>query len=289
MTVRELLKYSNIIVNTEDAGTDLDILVCYLLNIPRSKLFFHYDDVVAPEFESTFLSLVKRLQSGEPVQYITGKAPFGDHEFIVTPDVLIPRFDTELLLEKASEYIKSATGSDRSDPFDILDLCTGSGCLAVSIARSFPQINVCASDISEAAIAVARQNAESDVFDSNVVFYAGDLFEPFRSLTGPQRAVFDLIVSNPPYIPSKDIDSLEKTVKDHEPRLALDGGDDGCDFYRRIIKEAKDFIKKGGRLMLEAGIGQASVIESLLSGEGYSDIVIYKDLGGIDRVVSAKV
>lgn len=210
--------------------------------------------------------------SGAPLQYILGETCFYGFDFRTDTRALIPRFDTEILCDEAIRIVK-----EKGENCEVLDLCTGSGCLAVAIRKSAP-CNMYGSDVSDDAIALAKENAEKN--GATVTFKQGSLFMPFR------KKRFDVIVSNPPYIPSGDINGLDGEVKDYEPRLALDGGADGLDFYRDIAKAAKEHLKNDGYLLLEAGIGQAEKIKEMLDG---FDVTTVKDYNTppVDRVVIA--
>ncbi len=214
--------------------------------------------------------MVSKCMNGEPVQYVTGKQYFMGNEFAVTPDVLIPRADTEILAEAVIKYSKGKR-------LNILDLCTGSGCIGISAAKAVPEATVCCSDISEAAIEVAKSNIIRNKTEKNTVTLVSDMFE--------KCGVYDVIASNPPYIPKKVISTLEKRVKDHEPHSALDGGNDGLDFYRQIALEAGGHLSENGRLFLEIGYDQKESVTKLLDKAGFSDIVCLKDYSGNDRVI----
>ena len=225
---------------------------------------------LAPETLAAFDALIARREKREPLQYITGEAYFMGLRLKTAPGVLIPRFDTETLCEQA---LCRMTGTER-----VLDLCTGSGALAVAIAKKYPGASVLAGDISPDACALARENAVR--YGVRVTVRQGDLFAPFRG----ER--FDLIVSNPPYIPAGELDSLQAEVR-REPALALDGGGDGLDFYRRITAEAPEYLRAGGWLLLEIGSDQAGAVAALMAG--YREINVYGDLNGLDRAVTGRV
>lgn len=223
-----------------------------------------------------------------PLQHLTGSQDFMGYTFAVTPDVLIPRQDTEVLVEEvlaalkeetdAADAEKRETGAQTGNRRKLLDLCTGSGCIAISCRLLGRNAEVTASDISKAALAVARKNAEA--LGADVRFVESDLFKNLRD-------AYDIIVSNPPYIPAKVIGTLTPEVKDHEPVTALDGGADGLDFYREIIKEAPAHLKEGGILFLEIGCDQAQAVSAILLDAGFTDIRRKKDLAGLDRVLRA--
>jgi release factor glutamine methyltransferase len=264
-------KYSCVIPRIES-----ELLLSYLLNIDRGKLYTdHYP--VTKDIEKTFNSFVKRRMEGEPLQYITGTAEFMDMEFMVTKDVLIPRPETEMLVNEVK--------NDTLNKLKILDLCTGSGNIAVSLAKLIPDSEIIAADISGAALNIAKQNAVRHGVDKKVTFYKGNLFQ---ALPFDKKYKFDIIVCNPPYVKASELALLQKEVT-FEPVTALNGGDDGLDFYRRISKYAKDYLKQDGALFLEMGLGQSGHIKELFDSEGYRVNKIIKDFAGIDRCISIKV
>ena len=207
--------------------------------------------------------------SREPLQYIMGTAPFYGRDFLVQRGVLIPRFDTETLIEAVLPYLKPM--------MRILDLCTGSGCILLTLLLEGPEgLEGTGSDISEEALYCARKNAEQ--LHEEAAFVKSDLFE---SIEGS----FDLITANPPYIRSSVIGSLEAEVKEFEPLTALDGSEDGLEFYRRILREAGSHLRDGGRIALEIGFDQGSDVKSIMESEGFRDAAVLKDLAGLDRAV----
>ncbi|MBQ9736873.1 MAG: peptide chain release factor N(5)-glutamine methyltransferase [Clostridia bacterium] len=222
--------------------------------------------------ENVFWQAIRRVELGEPVQYVTGNCEFMSLNFEVNSATLIPRSDTEILVETVIEHCK-----DKKD-INILEIGSGSGCIAVSLAKFLPNANVVSVDISSDALNVAQRNAASNGVEDRVKFIKHDILTGFPT----PRMIWDVIVSNPPYIPSGDIDGLDKKVKFFEPLSALDGGADGLDFYRFISKSAS--LSKGGVLAFEVGINQAKAVADMLS-ERFCDIKIAKDLSGIDRVV----
>jgi len=218
--------------------------------------------------------MVARRARREPLQYILGSQEFMRLEFAVTPAVLIPRHDTEVLV---TEAVRRAGEANR-----ILDIGVGSGCIAVSLAKALPRAEVMGVEASPEALALAEKNAEAH--GVRVTLFEGSLFEPFSG----QR--FDLIVSNPPYIPTADLEALQPEVRDFEPRQALDGGTDGLDFYRLIIPAATDYLNPGGWLLFEVGIGQTKSVQALFELTGkFSDLFTAKDPNGIERVVGGQL
>ncbi len=234
------------------------------------------DRIVSEEEYAAYCDRLEKRERRIPVAYILGEQEFMGLPFVVNEDVLIPEQDTENLVEEA---LNELTGGTR-----ILDLCTGSGCILLSLLKySVDTIGVGA-DLSEKALCVARENAEKLDLTERVTFLQGDLFS---ALEGTENRKFDLIVSNPPYIPSAVIETLEPEVRDREPRMALDGGGDGLYFYRKIVKEAPRYLAIGGTLMMEIGYDQAEAVSALLKEENYYNIEVLKDYGGNDRVVRA--
>ncbi len=240
-----------------------------------SSYFLRRDEKASPEHIRLFEDYAFKRISGVPVQYILNEAWFYGRSFYVDENVLIPRFDTEVLVEKTLKYIRRHPSEKPS----VLDLCTGSGCIIITLCKE-AEINAFASDISEGALEVAKKNAERH--DADCRFIKSDLFENISWK-------FDLIVSNPPYIRTGVIDTLDKEVKDQEPLLALDGGADGLDFYRRIISGSACCLKEGGYLCLEIGYDQKEAVTGLLKEGGFSDLEIIRDLNGLDRVAAGKM
>lgn len=275
-----------------DATRDCKILYCYMMDIPFSKIILEYQEVLQDRLCDKYFELIDRRSKGEPVQYIMGSQEFMGLEFIVNENVLIPRQDTETLVEDALEIINTGTlrGEDmdvKRKEWDILDLCTGSGAIGVSLARIANKVNVTCSDISEGAIKVAKENAQKHGVAKSVKFEQGDLFKPFSKHFRKQK--FDMIISNPPYIKSSVISTLQKEVCEHEPLSALDGGESGLDFYERIVSGVGSHLRKSGVLLLEIGHDQGEAVSGLLSRNGeFTSIRVLKDLANRDRIVFAK-
>ena len=275
-----------------DATRDCKILYCYMMDIPFSKIILEYQEVLQDRLCDKYFELIDRRSKGEPVQYIMGSQEFMGLEFIVNENVLIPRQDTETLVEDALEIINTGTlrGEDmdvKRKEWDILDLCTGSGAIGVSLARIANKVNVTCSDISEGAIKVAKENAQKHGVAKSVKFEQGDLFKPFSKHFRKQK--FDMIISNPPYIKSSVIPTLQKEVCEHEPFSALDGGESGLDFYEKIVSGAGSHLRKSGVLLLEIGHDQGEAVSGLLSRNGdFTSIRVLKDLANRDRIVFAK-
>lgn len=297
----EFLKKSGV----PDAAVDSEILILHAVGTDRLTAYRDNPGISEAQ-RNKIQELLERRAEGEPVQYIAGHVDFLSLRINVGKGVLIPRPETELLAQEAIETLNSQKkplsrhfsfetentlslrgggkgwGDDSEDSsLHILDLCTGSGCLALAIAREFPDAIVFGADISEASVRYAMQNAKLNGI-KNAFFLCGSLFDPIN-----ESLKFDMIVSNPPYIRTSDIPGLQKEIKDWEPAEALNGGRDGLDFYRKIFSEAGRFLKKHGKILLEIGFGQAEAIHQTAEENGFSDIVIKKDFSGIERILKA--
>jgi release factor glutamine methyltransferase len=261
---------------TESARLDAEMLMAETLRIERSRLFLNRGGTLDDGALARFNALVARRAGGEPVSYIIGRREFWSLDFLVTPAVLTPRPETELLVETALKLL-AAKSAPR-----ILDLGTGSGALAVALGKEIPGSQIVATDISTEALGVARANARRHGVGERISFRAGDLFGAVAEMT------FDAIVSNPPYIREADIAALPRDVRGFEPLIALDGGADGMDFYRRIADEAPSYLNAGGFIVVEIGAGMAEDVAELFAQAGFADVRIEKDLAGLKRVVSAR-
>jgi release factor glutamine methyltransferase len=257
---------------------DAELLLGKVLKLDRVGLLIDADRPLAKPELTQYRELYQRRRAGEPVAYLLGVREFYGRPFRVDRRVLIPRPDTEILVEVALERTKHISLSAR-----VLDLCTGSGCVAVSLARERPTTHVLASDVSADALAVAAENALR-LGAYNVGFVRSDLFAAFD----PRRHRFDLITANPPYIAEAEIPTLSVDIRGFEPHLALTGGADGLDFVRRIVSEAPAFLDEAGVLALEIGSDQGQAVRDLFAEAGYRDIALQKDYGGLDRVVSGR-
>lgn len=257
----------------ENARLESEWLLCEVLSLDRIGLYLNFDKPLQSNELAEFRSLVARRARREPLQHILGTQEFMGLEFRTTAAALIPRSDTEVLIHEA---MRVAGDAER-----ILDIGAGSGCVAITLAKNLPGAAVVSVDISPAAIALAIDNAAWNA--AMVDFRSGSLFEP---VTGEK---FDLIVSNPPYIPTNDLQGLQPEVRDYEPRLALDGGADGLDFYREIIAAAPAYLFPGGWLLVETGIGQSEMVRELFALAGFSDVFTARDTAAIDRVVGGKI
>ena len=256
---------------------DAEILLSRVLEITRTQLITHLETKPPCESVALFDKWVERRARREPLAYIIGQREFYGLCFEVNPSVLVPRPETEILVETSILLLK-----DIPNP-RIVDIGVGSGAIAVSLAHALPKSRVCGTEISTEAIAVARKNAERIGVSERVQILDGDLFQPLRDMS------FDLIVSNPPYIPSGDIDSLEPEVARCEPRGALDGGTDGLDYYRRICSESPEYLVAGGHLAVEVGQGQADDVKGLMRDGGFHEVRSVKDYSGIERVVIGRM
>lgn len=256
----------------ERAQKEAEILIAYGAGIEALEMYRDNPDMTDSQICAAEKLLSRRLLR-EPLSYIIGHEEFLDLTLEVGDGVLIPRPETELMAEHALK--KSGTQT-------ILDLCTGSGCLALALARGIPSAQVYGVDISDIAVGYAKRNAVRNNI-SNVTFLQGDLFEPFKD-----KNFFDLIISNPPYIRSGDISALQPEIREWESETALDGGEDGLDFYRMIIPSASGYLKDRGMLMLEIGAGQADDTADMIRSAGYSCFRIIKDYNGIERILEAE-
>ena len=273
---------------------DASLLMGEVYKKRREELILRENDIIDKNKETEFFSLIKRRRDGECIAYILGKKEFRGLNFTVNPSVLVPRPDTEILVEAVLEHIdqindhsKKSSDSDRVSKLSLLDLCTGSGSVGIAIKKERPFLSVTASDISPDALTVAGQNAAALLAkvprepEAIIHLIHSDLFE---NITGK----FDIIVSNPPYIPAGDLAALPPEVQ-KEPHLALDGGEDGLIVIKKIIREAPGFLVPKGRLFLEADPGQMPSIRHMLLNKGFEDIKTHKDLADRDRVISAKM
>lgn len=265
----------------ESAGLDAEVLLADVLGADKTELYLQIDAELKPEDDRRFWERLQRRAEREPVAYITGQKEFWSLDFVVAPGVLIPRPETELLVEVALDYLKALTVKT---PSKILDLGTGSGVIAVSLAKERLDANIWAVDISLPALDIARVNAKRHGVAERMEFLPGDLFEPVQA----EKNAFQLIVSNPPYIRTGELAALAPDIRDCEPRQALDGGVDGMDFYRRIVGEAHHYLAPQGAIVLEIGAELGEAVAELFNRAGrYAPISVYPDLAGKDRVIAA--
>ncbi len=277
-TVLDVVRWTTARFAERGLGTprlDAELLVAHVLSLPRVQLYVQFERPLSPDELAALRALIKRRQAGESVAYLTGRKEFWKLEFAVDARVLVPRPDTETLVEEATARLGAPA---EGVALRIADVGTGSGALAITLAKLRPDAAVVASDVSPAALEVARANAER--LSAAVTFVEGDLAAPLAA-----HAPFTLIVANLPYVPTAELAALPPDVRT-EPALALDGGADGLDLVRRLIADAPALLAPGGVLALEIGAGQAEATRALLQAAGFTDVQTRKDLGGIERVVS---
>jgi release factor glutamine methyltransferase len=257
---------------------DAEVLLAHARRCQRIQLYTQFDQPLSDQERATMRELVKRRAAAEPVAYLVGHKEFFSLDFDTPPGVLIPRPDTETLVMAALDVLKTSPSLARG-----LDLCTGTGCVAIAIAKNHPGIEFTAVEISPQAFEVARANVARHQLESRIDLLSGDLFEPI-----PEGERFDLIVSNPPYVASGEIGELARDIREHEPHLALDGGPDGLDVIRRIVRESPRRLNPGGWLMLELSPEQAPAAIQLLQENGFTSVTAKNDLSGQARVVVGK-
>lgn len=260
----------------EAAQLEARELVCFAAGKNREQFLRDMSLYASDEVEAKVAELMNRRLEGEPVAYLIGEWEFYGLPLDISRDVLIPRADTEVLAEQAILAARAAGEGAR-----VLDLCAGSGCVGLAVAANAPQCRAVLADVSEEALKICRQNIRRNDLNARVTCVQADARQAPSSVLWD----FDVIASNPPYIPTRDIDGLDSSVRDYEPHLALDGGDDGLDFYRDIAEKWRTALRLGGVLLFEVGIGQAADVEQILSRCGYEDIETFQDTGGIWRVV----
>ena len=278
MTYRELLKEITErlkATNVPEAESDAWRLFEGITGFDRAALFMKGNDSADEDAVRRAREWTDRRIEGCPVQYITGVQEFYGFEFEVSPDTLIPRFDTELLVEEAAKYAEGKS---------VLDMCTGTGCILIALAKTVKLKCAVGCDISEGAVELAKRNAVRNSVEEEVSFFGGDLFCALKG-TEYEGRCFDLIVSNPPYIRTADIERLDTEVRDHEPRTALDGMEDGLCFYRKITREATYSLTDNGILAYEIGYDQGEDVKRIMEDEGFSGIEVIKDYAGLDRIV----
>lgn len=261
----------------DEAALDARLLLEYICHTDRNELIIHADRERSSIEEQFYKIVIEKRASHMPLQYITGEQEFMGLSFQVNAHVLIPRQDTEILVEETMRYL--------GDGMRILDMCTGSGCILLSLLKYSNECEGVGIDISSDALRVAQENAQRLQLDAT--FLEGDLFLPLKNFKSGKTSdtLFDIIVSNPPYIETKVIDTLMPEVRLHEPVSALDGGEDGLYFYRKIITEAPRFMRKGAYLFFEIGCAQAQKVKMLMQEAGFVQVEVLKDYAGLDRVV----
>ena len=272
MTYRELFEYGKKQLEDaeiEEAALDARLLLEYICHTDRNALLVHGDSVRSDLEEQFYRMVIEKRAQRIPLQHITGQQEFMGLTFKVNEHVLIPRQDTEILVEEAMRYL--------SDGMRILDICTGSGCILLSLLKYSNECEGLGVDISDDALAVARENAQNLGLEAE--FRHSDLLEKVEGK-------FDMIVSNPPYIETAVIDTLMPEVREHEPMLALDGREDGLYFYRRIVEQCTSYMTRGARLFFEIGYDQGEAVKDMMIHKGFCEVEIIKDYAGLDRVVA---
>jgi release factor glutamine methyltransferase len=274
----------------ESPRLQTELLLAHRLKIPRMKLYLNFDRVLTAEETDDFRELIKRRGQREPLQHITDSTSFCGFEITVNRHALVPRPETEILAELGWTFLSTLNSTStlevgraypRADlPITALDMGTGTGCIAIALAAKCPNAKISATDISTDALALAKGNAEKN--SVQIEFLQGDGFSAV-----PKETRFDLIISNPPYIPSAEIETLEPEVRDFDPRTALDGGADGLDFYRMFAAQTKSFLKPDGKLMLEFGDGQAPAIREMFENEKWVVEAVKDDYSQRARILIA--
>lgn len=262
-----------------------ELIICFVLKISKTHLYLEKDLSASKKDFKKIISLARRRLAHEPVQYILGETNFYGLDFCVDSNVLIPRPETELLVEAVIDEVSSM-----NKPLDILDIGTGSGIIPVTLAKNLKNISLTAVDISDKALLVAKDNAKTHNVLENIKFLKSDIYSFLqeKNENTENNTEFDIIISNPPYIDKTDMEKLDKEVKKYEPENALFGGDDGLIFYRRILKESISFLKKEGMIFLEIGYNQAEVLKEIGENAGLEFVRLIKDYNDFDRVLIFK-
>jgi release factor glutamine methyltransferase len=274
-----------------------ELLLLHVITRDRAWLYSHPEEILPEQAAEAYFAILARRSSGVPAQHLTGKQEFWGLEFEVTPEVLIPRPETEHLIEVALDRlavreIRAGRHSSRlnGENITLVDIGTGSGCIAVTMAKELPAAAVYATDISKAALEVARRNAGRLGVAERIEFLESNLLEAFAEsqLTSDKSRLFDLVISNPPYVSLRDAESLPIEVREHEPRTALYGGEEGYELYGALIPQASEHLKPGGLLVLELGYNSLPAVEPLLDRAEWVKVNVTKDLSGIPRVIAAE-
>jgi release factor glutamine methyltransferase len=284
-TVKKLLDW--ITKYLDEKGVDsarlcAELLLGHVLGLERIHLYTNFDKPVSQSDLDQLHSLVKRAGNQEPVQYLVGKTEFYSMEIEVSTNCLIPRPETELLVEYAIEFLRSRQG-----PQLVCDLCTGSGCIAVAIAKNHPETKIIGTDICDKALTMADTNVKKHNLSDQIELLCGDLFEPLV----PQldKAKFDLVVSNPPYVSTKEYEKLDKNIKEYEPSHALLAGVEGLDYYQKICSKIGEFLKGDSAVIIEIGYTQGQEVKDLIHNTGlFAEVQIIQDIHSHDRIVVAK-
>ena len=270
--------------NIEWPHLEAEILLAHSLDLKRIQLYTDHEKILSQGELTRFKGLIQRRSKHEPIAYITNNQPFMSLDFYVDPSALIPRPETEQLVEIAVDLVKV---SDVENP-KILDIGTGSGCIAVSLAKFLPKTEIVGIDSSEKVLAIAKKNAEAHKVSDRCEFLLGNILKDFIATKTQRRKEFNIIVSNPPYIRSEEIKKLDPDVQKHEPIAALDGGQDGLDYIKRIVSEAPEYLKTNGHLLVEIGFDQGPAAKTLAEQTGkYTSIEIIKDINGHNRILKA--
>jgi release factor glutamine methyltransferase len=293
VTVIEAIQKSADFLSKKNVGSprlQTELLLAHLLKMPRMKLYLNFDRALTIVETDAMREFIKRRAAREPLQHIVGSTSFCGHEILVNKNVLVPRPETEMLAELGWQWLEKPRTSNIEHPTSnfpgaaLLDFCTGSGCIAIVIATKCPNAKIVATDVSADALALAKENAAKNKVAERIEFLQGNGFAAL-----PTGAQFDLIVSNPPYIASAEIETLDPEVRDFDPHLALDGGVDGLDFYRKIAAGAKSFLKPDGKLMLEFGDGQADAIKKIFEDEKWIVEAVKDDYSQRARILIASL
>lgn len=303
MTVLEAIQKSTEFLakkGVESPRLQTELLLAHLLKMPRMKLYLNFERALTPPETDALREFIKRRSQHEPLQHITGSTSFCGYEITVNCHVLVPRPETELLAELGWQFLSTLN----SQPSTALDFCTGSGCIAIALAKKCPAARIVATDISRDALALAVENAVRNHVAERIEFLQGDGFGALPDGWGERESelakgqkgspgvsphLFDLIVSNPPYIPSAEIATLQPEVRDFDPHLALDGGKDGLEFYRLIVAQSAAFLKPDGKLMIEFGDGQAEAIRKILESEKWIVEAVKEDYSQRARILIARL
>lgn len=287
VTIQDALNKAVKAIEKTEAFTpllDAEVLLCHTLHTDRLFLILHRDKELTQEQVDYFHGLIQKRLKGVPVPYLTKRQEFMGLDFYVAEGVLIPRPDTEILVETVIRIAKSI---NTKSILQIVDIGTGSGAISVSLATYIPNVLIYAIDLSYKALEIAKKNAKANQVSDKIIFLQGDLLRPLAQKQLQYR--IDILVSNPPYIPSREIDGLQVEIAEYEPRLALDGGEDGFDYYRRIIDQSRTYLKQGGWIAFEMGYDQGKQIEKTMEAERiYNHIERVKDLSGKERVIIGK-
>jgi len=282
MTVLEAIQKSADFLakkGVESARLNAELLLAHQLKLPRMKLYLNFERALTPVETDGLRELVKRRAAREPLQHITGSTSFCGHEIAVNRHALVPRPETEQLAELGWQFLATS----HQPPATALDFGTGTGCIAIALAAKCPAAKITALDLSAEALALAKQNAEQNKVVERIEFFHGDGFAAL-----PAKTQFDLIISNPPYIATAEIATMEPEVRDFDPRAALDGGVDGLAFYHRLAVEAESFLKPDGKIMVEFGDGQADAIKKIFEAQKWIVEAVKADYSQRARILIAK-